>query len=110
MLNAVATTLAHPAPRAVVDGRDGDPVTTAVVESFGSWSTRPFAVLVLVAFGAGGRGAQGLTARTISSFPRDDVLPGSSFLRRVDKRGTPSGAGIGRAGGRATALRPAPGQ
>jgi amino acid transporter len=91
ILNAVAATLAHPDPSAVVAGRDLDPVTTAVVNSFGSWSTRPFAAVVLVAFIACGIAAQGLTARTIYSIARDDVLPASSFLRRVDRRGTPIG-------------------
>jgi amino acid transporter len=38
ILNAVAITLAHPDIQAVVDGADIDPVTTAVVNSFGSWS------------------------------------------------------------------------
>ena len=92
MLNSLSTALAHPAPQDVVDGRDPDPVTTAVVASFGSWSTRPFAALVLIAFVACGMAAQGLTARTIYSIARDDALPASSFLRRVDRRGTPIGA------------------
>lgn len=92
VLNSFATTLAHPAPQDVVDGRDPDPVTNAVVTSFGSWSTRPFAALVLTAFIACGMAAQGLTARTMYSVARDGVLPGSSFLRRVDGRGTPIGA------------------
>jgi amino acid transporter len=92
LLNSIATTLAHPAPEAVVAGRDPEPVTTAVVSSFGSWSTRPFAALVLVAFVACGMAAQALTARTMFSIARDGVLPGSSFLRRVDRRGSPSGA------------------
>ena len=48
ILNAVAVTLAHPDPAAVVAGEDLDPVTTAVVSSFGSWSTKPFAAIVLV--------------------------------------------------------------
>jgi amino acid transporter len=92
ILNSFATTLAHPAPQEVVDGRDPDPVTNAVVSSFGSWSTRPFAALVLIAFVACGMAAQGLTARTMYSIARDGVLPGSTFLRRVDGRGTPIGA------------------
>src|SRR4051812_32152487 len=37
ILNAVAAGLAHPNPDGVVAGRDVDPVTTAVVSSFGSW-------------------------------------------------------------------------
>ncbi len=91
LLNAVASVLAHPDPRAVVSGDDVDPVTTAVVSSFGSWSTKPFAALVLVAFVACGIAAQGLTARTMYSIARDDVLPGARFLRRVDRRGSPVG-------------------
>ena len=75
LLNALASVLAHPDPRAVVSGQDIDPVTTAVVSSFGSWSTKPFAALVLVAFVSCGIAAQGLTARTMYSIARDGVLP-----------------------------------
>ncbi len=92
ILNAVAVTLAHPDPGAVVAGEDLDPVTTAVVSSFGSWSTKPFAAIVLVAFVACGIAAQALTARAIFSIARDGVLPASGFLRRVDARHTPIGA------------------
>jgi amino acid transporter len=92
ILNAVAAALAHPNPADVVAGRDVDPVSTAVVTSFGSWSAKPFAAVVLVAFLACGMAAQALTARTIFSVARDDVLPGSRFLRRVDRRKAPIGA------------------
>ena len=68
------------------------PVSTAVVTSFGSWSAKPFAAVVLVAFLACGMAAQALTARTIYSVARDDVLPGSRFLRTVDRRKAPIGA------------------
>ena len=88
-LNAVAATLAHPEPQAVVDGSDPDPVTTAVVSSFGDWSTKPFAAVVLVAFVACGAAALGLTARSLFSIARDGVLPASAALRKVDDRGTP---------------------
>jgi amino acid transporter len=91
MLNAFAATLAHPDPAAVVAGRDVDPVTTAVVSSFGSWSTKPFAALVLIAFLACGMAAQALTARTIYAIARDGGLPASRFLGRVDRRGIPIG-------------------
>jgi amino acid transporter len=92
ILNAVAVALAHPDPAAVVAGEDLDPVTTAVVTSFGSWSTKPFAAVVLLAFLACGMSAQALTARCIYSIARDGVLPGSRFLRRVDRRRVPIGA------------------
>ncbi len=92
ILNAVAATLAHPDPAAVVAGTDVDPVGTAVAASFGSWSEKPFAAVILVAFLACGTAAQGLTARVIFSIARDDVLPASAFLRRVDRRAVPIGA------------------
>jgi amino acid transporter len=92
VLNAVAATLAHPDPAAVVAGRDADPVGTAVMSSFGSWSAKPFAAIVLAAFLACGIAAQALTARVIYSVARDGVLPASGFLRRVDRRRSPIGA------------------
>ena len=92
MLNAVAAELAHPNPADIVAGRDVDPVSTAVVSSFGTWSAKPFAAVVLTAFLACGMAAQALTARTIFSIARDGVLPASRFLRTVDRRGAPIGA------------------
>ncbi len=92
ILNAVAAGLAHPNPADIVAGRDIDPVSTAVVSSFGSWSAKPFAAVVLAAFLACGMAAQALTARTIFSIARDDVLPASRFLRSVDRRQAPIGA------------------
>jgi amino acid transporter len=92
ILNAFAATLAHPDPESVVAGEDLDPVTTAVVSSFGSWSTKPFAAVVLIGFLACGMAAQGLTARSIYSVARDGVLPGSRFLSKVNRYQTPSGA------------------
>ena len=94
ILNAVAVSLAHPEPEAIVAGRDADPVSTAVVTSFGSWSTKPFAALVLIAFVACGISAQALTARTIFSVARDGVLPASGLLRSVDRRRAPIGATV----------------
>jgi amino acid transporter len=94
MLDAVALTLAHPRPAAVVDGVDLDPVTTAVVTSFGGWSAKPFAAVTLVAFLACGMAAQGITARAIFSVARDGVLPGSAWLRGVSARAIPLGATV----------------
>ena len=61
ILNAFATTLAHPNPADVAAGKDIDPVSTAVVSSFGDWSSKPFAAVVLLAFLACGMAAQGGT-------------------------------------------------
>ena len=90
LLDAYAAALAHPDPAAIVSGKDGDP--TAVVSSFGGWSTKPFAAVVLIAFLACGMAAQGTTARGIFSVARDGALPASPFLRRVDRRQVPVGA------------------
>ena len=92
ILNALAATLAHPDPRAVVAGKDLDPVGTAVVSAFGSWSSKPFAAVVLTAFLACGMSAQAVTARTIFSLARDRQLPGSRHLRRLNSRRAPIGA------------------
>jgi amino acid transporter len=89
VLNAVAITLAHPDINQVVSGRDVDPVSTAVVTSLGGWFEKPFAALTLTAFLACGLAAQSITARAIYSVARDDVLPGSRWLCRVDRRQVP---------------------
>jgi len=89
--NAVAVTLAHPDPPGVVAGEDLDPVTTAVTSSFGTWSDKPFAVVVLCAFIACSVAAQGVTARMAYSMARDRIVPGSRWLARVDRRGNPIG-------------------
>ena len=84
-------TLAHPDPAAIVAGEDIDPVTTSVVTSFGSWSDKPFAAIVLTAFIACGVAAQ---ARDGADDLLDGArrrLPGSRFLRRVDRRQVPIG-------------------
>src|SRR4029453_3001257 len=47
MLNAVAVPLAHRTPADIVAGHDIDPVSTAVVSSFGTWAARPLAAVVL---------------------------------------------------------------
>jgi amino acid transporter len=92
IFNAVAITLAHPNLDEVVAGNDADPVTTAVVTALGSWSTRPFAAVTLIAFLACGIAAQGMTARAAYSVARDDVLPASALLRKVGARQAPVGA------------------
>jgi amino acid transporter len=91
ILNAFATTLAHPNPADVTAGKDIDPVSTAVVSNFGDWSSKPFAAVVLLAFIACGMAAQGGTSRGIYSVARDGVLPGSSFLRKVSANQAPIG-------------------
>ena len=93
ILNAIAAGLANPDRR----GRGGQgprPVTTAVVSNFGSWSSKPFAAVILTAFIACGMAAQAVTARTIYSIARDDQLPASRAMRTVNRHGAPIGATI----------------
>ncbi|KAA2262647.1 amino acid permease [Solihabitans fulvus] len=94
ILNAFATVLAHPNPAAIVSGQDVDPVSTAVVSSFGGWAAKPFIVVVLVAFVACGLAAQGAGARSVYSIARDGVLPGSRLLSTVSRRHVPIGATV----------------
>ncbi|MEV4416085.1 APC family permease [Catellatospora sp. NPDC049609] len=92
ILSAVAILLAHPAPADITSGDDTDPVATAVTTALGPRAGKPFDVVVLVAFFACGLAAQALTARTIFSIARDDVLPGSAYLKRVNARQSPGAA------------------
>ncbi|MEU3725477.1 APC family permease [Streptomyces sp. NPDC031705] len=91
ILNAMAVALAHPDPRAVVAGEDLDPVTTAVVTAFGSWSDKPFVAVVLVGFLACAMASQGGAARGVYSLARDGVFPFSRLVRRVNRRQAPIG-------------------
>lgn len=92
ILDALAIALAHPDPASVIDGRDLDPVTTAVVSAFGDWSAKPLAAVVLTAFAACGIAAQALTARTLFSLARDRALPASDRLGLVNRRRVPAWA------------------
>ncbi|RSS54746.1 amino acid permease [Streptomyces sp. WAC07061] len=91
ILNAMAVALAHPDPRAVVAGEDLDPVTSAVVTAFGSWSDKPFVAVVLVGFLACAMASQGGAARGVYSLARDGVFPFSRQVRRVNRRQAPIG-------------------
>ncbi|MGI5380860.1 amino acid permease [Streptomyces sp. CA-251387] len=92
ILNSVAIGLSHPAPKKIVSGEDTDPVSTAVVSSFGGWSAKPFSLVVIIAFGACLIASQAAAARGLYSIARDDVLPASSLLRWVNRRHVPMGA------------------
>ncbi|WP_329393151.1 APC family permease [Streptomyces lydicus] len=91
ILNAVAVAISYPDTATVVAGKDVDPVTTAVVTSFGSWSDKPFVVVVLVSFLACAMASQGGAARGLYSLARDDVFPFSRHVRKVNARRAPLG-------------------
>ncbi|MGW1005278.1 APC family permease [Streptomyces sp. NPDC002520] len=91
VLNAVAVALSYPDTAAAVAGKDVDPVTTAVVTSFGSWSDKPFVAIVLVSFLACAMASQGGAARGLYSLARDGVFPFSTQVRKVNRRAAPIG-------------------
>ena len=91
ILNSVAVELAHPDPAEVVSGRDLDPVTTAVVHSFGGWADKPFVIVVLISFTACLMASQGGAARGLYSLARDDVFPFSRQVRKVNRHQAPIG-------------------
>jgi amino acid transporter len=91
ILNAMAVALAHPRPEQVVAGEDLDPVTTAVITAFGSWSDKPFVAVVLIGFLACAMASQGGAARGLYSLARDDVFPFSRHVRKVNRRQAPIG-------------------
>ncbi|MET9319301.1 APC family permease [Streptomyces sp. NPDC003038] len=91
ILNAMAVALAHPSPAAVVAGEDLDPVTTAVTTAFGSWSDKPFVLVVLIGFLACAMASQGGAARGVYSLARDGVFPFSRQVRKVNRRQAPIG-------------------
>jgi amino acid transporter len=74
-----------------VAGEDLDPVTTAVISSFGSWSDKPFVLVVLVGFLACAMASQGGAARGVYSLARDGVFPFSRYVRKVNRRQAPIG-------------------
>ncbi|GAA2157120.1 APC family permease [Kitasatospora kazusensis] len=91
ILNAVSVALAHPDPAAVVAGKDLDPVTTAVTTGLGSWSDKPFVVVVLISFTACLMASQGGAARGLYSLARDGVFPFSRQVRKVNRHKAPIG-------------------
>ncbi|HEX5621447.1 MAG TPA: APC family permease [Solirubrobacteraceae bacterium] len=92
ILNAIAIGLSFEDTQAVMSGEVLDPVTPAVVDAFGSWSEKPFELVVLAAFIACGIAVQATATRVLFSLSRDRMLPGSSFLSRVGANKVPLGA------------------
>jgi amino acid transporter len=92
ILNAIAIGLSYEDTQAVMSGEVLDPVTPAVVDAFGSWSEKPFELVVLAAFVACGIAVQATATRVLFSLSRDRMLPGSSMLARVGKNKVPLGA------------------
>ena len=84
MLTAFAVTLSYTDTAALVSGQVIDPVTPAVVDAF--------VAVVLVAFIACVVSVQTYIGRAVFGMARDNILPASALLRRVDKRKVPFAA------------------
>ncbi|MEU5523820.1 APC family permease [Streptomyces sp. NPDC047860] len=89
LLTALAVTLALRRPEDAVSGRTADPVFTAVTESLGGWSEKPFIAVVLIAFFACAISIQTYIGRAVYAFARDRQLPFSGTLATVGPRQIP---------------------
>lgn len=84
VLVAAAITLASSDLSSVTSGAIADPVTAAVIQSFGAWAERPFYAIVVTTFLACIVSMQAYTGRIVFGLARDGVLPGQQ-LAKVSK-------------------------
>jgi amino acid transporter len=92
ILTAFSVTLSLPDLESAVAGEVLDPVTTSVTSAFGAWAERPFVAIVLISFLACVIAIQTYLGRAAFSMGRDNMLPGSSVLRMINRRKAPMGA------------------
>jgi len=92
MLTAFAVTLSFEDTAGMISGQVIDPVTPAVVNALGAWAQTPFVAIVLIAFIACTVSIQTYISRALFGMARDNTLPFSLLLRRVDKRKVPFAA------------------
>ncbi|MFD5427369.1 APC family permease [Streptomyces sp. NPDC127084] len=89
MLTAFSVTLSLRDVAAAHAGAIADPVSAAIVESFGTWAERPFFAVVLVAFLACAVSVQTYLARAIYGMARDGALPAARALRKLNRNQVP---------------------
>jgi amino acid transporter len=80
---ALALILAIPDFGAVISGEVADPVADTITFQLGSDVTKPLFVLFIIGFTASLIAIQTNCSRIMWAFARADVLPASSFLRRL---------------------------
>lgn len=92
LLTAFSVTLSQPDLQAAVNGEVLDPVTAAVTGALGGWAEKPFVFVALISFLACVIAIQTYLGRATFSMGRDNMLPGSALLRKLNKKKAPIGA------------------
>lgn len=85
-LGFVGFILAAPNLQAIVDGEVADPVSAILDETMGSWGTTIFLVIAVTVFISCILSLQAALSRLVFAFARDDMLPGSAWLKKMDHR------------------------
>ena len=83
LFSGLALILAIPDINAVMSGESADPVADTIIFHIGEGVVRPLFAMFVFAFLATFVAAQAAAARVMWSFARDDVLPGSSWLKKL---------------------------
>ncbi len=83
LFSGLALILAIPDIGAVMSGESADPVADTIIFHLGEGVVRPLFAMFVFAFLATFVAAQAAAARVMWSFARDDVLPGSSWLKKL---------------------------
>ena len=81
MYSALAVTLAIPDLEGAMSGNVADPVAATLQYHFGAALTKPVLVMIAVGFTASMVAVQTAVSRTVFSLARDQMLPGSKWLR-----------------------------
>ncbi len=83
LFSGLALILAIPDIEAVLSGESADPVADTIIFHIGEGIVRPLFAMFVFAFLATFVAAQAAAARVLWSFARDDVVPASSWLRKL---------------------------
>lgn len=71
---------------AVISGEDPDPVTTLLDEAFGGWGSKVVLAVVLLSFLSCAMSLQAAAGRLAFSYGRDEMIVGSRWLRKFDRK------------------------
>lgn len=83
LFSGLALILAIPDIGAVMTGASADPVADTIIFHIGEGVVRPLFAMFVFAFLATFVAAQAAAARVLWSFSRDDVMPASSWLKKL---------------------------
>lgn len=81
MYSALAVTLAIPDIEEAMSGNVADPVAATLQYHFGAALTKPVLIMIAIGFTASMVAVQTAVSRTVFSLARDQMLPGSKWLR-----------------------------